>query len=274
MARDQVRDNLRLRDKVVIVTGAGSGIGKAVAELSVTHGAKVVCAGRGTSVDPVAEALGENAIAVRCDVALEGDVRRLVETALQHFGQVDVLVNNAGFGGDKGPLHEQTVDNWDRVHDANLRGVFLGMKYAIPAMLAGGGGAVVNVSSVSGLVGWKGNATYGAAKAGVHQLSMAAALDYGRDNIRVNCVAPGTIWTGLVPTAKDNPEPPADYGRMPGIAMDRWGLANEVAAAVLFLASDEASYITGAVLPVDGGFSIGFSALGAEIRGKPPRSSQ
>jgi NAD(P)-dependent dehydrogenase (short-subunit alcohol dehydrogenase family) len=147
--------------------------------------------------------------------------------------------------------------------------VFLGMKYGIAAMLRGGGGSIVNTGSASAVVGWKGHSVYGAAKAGVHQMTRAAALDYARAGIRVNAIAPGTIWTGLVPQSKDVPIPPADGFRLPGIPMDRWGLASDIAHAALFLASDEAAYITGAILPVDGGYCIGFSGMGAEHSGLP-----
>ena len=136
-------------------------------------------------------------------------------------------------------------------------------------MMKTGGGAIVNIGSASGVVGWKGHAIYGAAKAGVHSMTRTAALDYANHKIRVNSIAPGTIWTGLVPMSADNPIPPADGFRLPGIPLDRWGLATDIAAAALFLASDEASYITGVTLPVDGGYCIGFSGMGAENDGKP-----
>jgi len=122
----------------------------------------------------------------------------------------------------------------------------------------------VNISSASGLVGWKGHSIYGAAKAGVNQLTKTGALDYAPHNIRVNAILPGTIWTGLVEQSKQHPEPPPGIFKLPGIPMDRWGLASEISNAALFLASDEASYITGVLLPVDGGYCIGFSGMGAE----------
>jgi NAD(P)-dependent dehydrogenase (short-subunit alcohol dehydrogenase family) len=127
-----------------------------------------------------------------------------------------------------------------------------------------GGGAIVNISSAAGLVGWKKHSIYGAAKAGVNQLTKAAALDYAGHNIRVNAILPGTFWTGLVPASKQFPEPPPGAPIVPGIPMNRWGRPSEIANAALFLASDEASYITGTLLPVDGGYCIGFSGLEAE----------
>jgi NAD(P)-dependent dehydrogenase (short-subunit alcohol dehydrogenase family) len=260
---------MRFQDKVVVITGAGSGMGKAMAERFAAEGAKVVCADISGNEEQVASAIGGGAVAVRCDVAREEDVQRMIATAEESFGRLDILCNNAGFGGGMAPLHEQTAEAWDRVHSVNIRGVFFGMKYGIISMLKSGGGAIVNTTSASGVVGWKHHSIYGAAKAGVNQLTKSAALDYATQNIRVNAVAPGTIWTGLVEQSKLMPEPPAGGFRLPGIPMDRWGLASEIAAAALFLASDDASYITGHVLPVDGGYCIGFSGMAAENTGRP-----
>jgi NAD(P)-dependent dehydrogenase (short-subunit alcohol dehydrogenase family) len=258
---------MRLEQKVAVITGAGSGVGRATAKLFAAEGAKVVCADISGDQDSVAAEIGETAIGVRSDVAKEDDVRTMIATAEERFGRLDILVNNAGFGGGLAPLHEQTAEHWDRVHAVNIRAVFLGMRYGIISMLRSGGGAIVNVSSSSGMVGRKHHSVYGAAKAGVNQLTKAAALDYARANIRVNAVLPGSVWTGLVPASKEHSEPPPGVARPAGIPMDRWGLPRELAAAVLFLASDEASFITGALLPVDGGYCIGFSGMGAEHTG-------
>jgi NAD(P)-dependent dehydrogenase (short-subunit alcohol dehydrogenase family) len=257
----------RLARKIAVITGAGSGMGKAMAEMFTAEGAKVVCADVSGKQDDVAAAIGEAAVPLHVDVAKEDDVRNMIAFTEKEFGRIDILCNNAGFGGGMAPLHEQTAENWDRVHSVNIRGVFFGMKYGITSMLKTGGGAIVNTTSASGVVGWKHHSIYGAAKAGVNQLTKAAALDYAKNNIRINAVAPGTIWTGLVEASKQYAEPPPGYFRLPGIPMDRWGKAREVAAAALFLASDEASYITGHILPVDGGYCIGFSGMGAETGG-------
>ncbi len=260
---------MRLKSKVAVITGAGSGMGKAMAEMFAAEGARVVCADISGKQDAVAASIGAAAVAVRADVASETDIQNMIAVAESRFGRLDILVNNAGFGGEMKPLHEQTAENWDRVHAVNIRGVFLGMKYGVISMLKSGGGAIVNITSASGIVGWKHHSIYGAAKAGVNQLTRAAALDYARSNIRVNAVAPGTTWTGLVKRSVEFPEPPADAVVLPGVPMNRWGRARDIAAAALFLASDEAAYVTGVVVPVDGGYSIGFSGMGAENTGKP-----
>ena len=260
---------MRLQNKTAVITGAGSGMGRAMAELFAREGARLVLGDISGKQDEVAAGLGEAAVGVYADVAKEDDVRSMIATAERRFGRLDILVNNAGFGGGMAPLHEQTTESWDQVHSVNIRGVFFCMKHGVISMMRTGGGSIVNIGSASGVVGWKHHAIYGAAKAGVHQMTKAAALDYADQNIRVNAIAPGTIWTGLVKESETFSEPPPGIFRLPGIPMDRWGLAREIAAAALFLASDEASYVTGTILPVDGGYCVGFSGLGAENTGAP-----
>lgn len=257
----------RLEGKIAVITGAGSGMGKAMAELFAAEGAKLVLADISGKQEEVAASIGEIAVPVHCDVSSESDVQRMIATAEERFGRLDVLCNNAGFGGPMAPLHKQSLADWNRVHDTNIKGAFLGMKYGIASMLGTGGGAIVNTTSASGVVGWKHHSIYGAAKAGVNQLTKAAALDYSDQNIRINAIAPGTMWTGLVEASRQYDEPPADFPRLAGIPMDRWGLARDIAYAALYLASDEAAYVTGVVLPVDGGYCIGFSGMGAERPG-------
>ena len=257
----------RLQDKVCVITGAGSGMGKAMAEIFTAQGAKVVLADISGQQNAVAEAIGAQAVPVHCDVSSETDVQAMIATAEERFGRLDVLCNNAGFGGGMGPLHEQSVELWDKVHATNIRGAFLGMKYGIASMLKTGGGSIVNTTSASGVVGWKYHSVYGSAKAGVNQLTKTAALDYSDRNIRINAVAPGTMWTGLVDASKEHATPPPGFPTLAGIPMGRWGLAQDIANAALFLASDEAAYITGVILPVDGGYCIGFSGMGAERPG-------
>lgn len=260
---------MRLKDKVAVITGAGSGMGRCMAELFVREGARVVCADRSGQQDDVARLLGSSAMAVHCDVTLSDNVQRMIATAEQHFGRLDILCNNAGFGGKMMPLHEQSEDNFDIVHAANLKGVFLGMKYGIISMLKTGGGAIVNTASAAAIVGWKNHSIYSAAKAGVLQMTKSAALDYAERGIRVNAVCPGNTWTGLVKASTGNPVPPPGTRALPGVPMNRWGLPSEIAAAALFLASDDASFITGAAVPVDGGYAIGYSGMAAETSDAP-----
>ena len=267
----------RLDGKIAVITGGGSGMGKAMARRFTEEGARVVVADISGAQDEVAEALnnqasshGENAriaLAVRADVSSEDDVKAMIAAAESEFGRLDILCNNAGFGGPMAPLADQDLETWDKVHATNIRGAFLGIKYGVRSMLKSGGGSIVNTTSISGVVGWKHHGLYGSAKAGVNQLTRAAALDYSADNIRVNAVAPGTMWTGLVEASKTHETPPEGYPTLAGIPMGRWGLAVDIANAALFLASDEAAYITGVVLPVDGGYGIGFSGMGAERPG-------
>jgi NAD(P)-dependent dehydrogenase (short-subunit alcohol dehydrogenase family) len=250
-----------------LVTGAGSGIGRAIADLFAHQGARIACVDISGQQAETAAHIGSSALGIHADISREDDVREAVAQAESQFGHVDIVVNNAGFGGTRRPIHEQSADEWDRVHATNLRGTFLCMKYGIACMLKNSGGAIVNIGSATGVIGWKHHSIYGAAKAGVHQLTKAAALDYADFNIRVNAIAPGIIWTGLAPGSKQSATPPPQAPRVPGIPIDRWGLATEIAQAALYLASDAAAYVTGVVLPVDGGYFIGYSGMGAENAG-------
>jgi NAD(P)-dependent dehydrogenase (short-subunit alcohol dehydrogenase family) len=246
-----------LEGKVAIVTGASSGIGKAAVELFATAGAVVIAA----DVDDrkgqaVADELAKHDLTcafVHADVSKESDVEAMVHLALSQYGRLDVLFNNAGIEGEQAPTAEATIDNWERVIAINLKGVFLGMKHGIRAMLHSGGGSIVNNASVAGLVGFAGIPAYCASKGGVVQLTRTAALEYATQGIRVNCLCPGVIDTPMVERfTHDNPEGLAQLTSMEPVS--RLGKANEVAELALFLASDRSSFITGAIIPVDGGF--------------------
>lgn len=243
----------RLDGKVAVITGAGSGIGRASSELFAREGAKVVCVDLSGEEKQTAADIGVAAIAVHADVSVSADVQNAIDTAVQHFGSLDILFNNAGIGGPKKLITEQTEEDFERVIAVNLRSVFLGMKYGIAAMLRGNGGSVINTASAAGLVGWAKNSIYGASKGGVIQMTKASAIDFAAQGVRVNALCPGMTWTGLVPSSKENPVPPADSYKPP-VPMARWGLSMELATAALFLASDDSSFVTGVALPVDGGY--------------------
>ncbi|WP_347549958.1 glucose 1-dehydrogenase [Pseudalkalibacillus hwajinpoensis] len=246
---------MRLTDKVAIVTGGGGGIGRATSLRFASEGANVVVSDiheeSGKETVKQIHEQGGDAIFVRTDTSLEGEMKALVEECQKQYGGLDILFNNAGVSNEEVKLADLSVDEWDRVVSINLKGVFLGMKYAIPEMEKRSGGAIVNTSSLLGFKGKKYMAAYNASKGGVITLTKNAALDYGSKNIRVNAVCPGVIDTNIVTPWKE------DERKWPIIskanALKRVGQPEEIANAVLFLVSDEASYVTGTSLLVDGG---------------------
>ncbi|CAH1201926.1 Cyclopentanol dehydrogenase [Paenibacillus plantiphilus] len=243
-----------LVDKVAIVTGAGSGMGREEALLLAREGAKVVAtdineAAVQAVVKEIEEAGGE-AAAFPHNVASEDEWVKAVDGAIQKYGKVDVLVNNAGISHAAGLL-ETTMEQWNKVIHINLTSVFLGMKHVIPHMQTGKGGSIINISSIAGLTGSSGAGAYTASKGGVRMLSKAAAVDFGKDNIRVNSVHPGFIETPMSAGFVNDDRMLKWF--LSQTALPRVGQAFEVAAAVLFLASDASAYITGVELPVDGG---------------------
>jgi NAD(P)-dependent dehydrogenase (short-subunit alcohol dehydrogenase family) len=250
--------NDRLRGKSAVVTGAAMGIGRATAELFAREGARLVLTDiQGDPLLVLADDLrrgGAEVETVVGDVSVEEDARRMIAAAAKHFGRLDVLVANAGIIP-LGDAMEMTTADWDQVMAIDGRGMFLTCKFAIEAMLPTGGGAIVCLSSISGMAGQKRQAAYGPAKFVATGLTMHLAVEWADRGIRVNAVAPGTIQTEAVARLREEPsgaEYLADIARMH--PMGRLGEPAEVARAIAFLASDEASFITGAVLPVDGGF--------------------
>jgi len=254
---------VRFQDKVVVVTGAGSGIGKATALAFGREGAKVAAADiDAASAQATAEqieAVGGQAEALQVDVSVAADVERMVTTTVERLGRLDVLVNNAGVFFQL-PVVQVPEEQWDWLMSINLRGVYLGCKLAVPQMIRQGKGAIVNTASIAGLRGFGGYGTYGAAKGGVVQLTKALAVEVARVGIRVNCVCPGIIETAMLDrgVAQMGLDKTA-FVQLAGAAhpMGRIGRPEEVAAAILFLASDDASFITGVALSVDGGMWAG-----------------
>jgi NAD(P)-dependent dehydrogenase (short-subunit alcohol dehydrogenase family) len=244
-----------LQDKVALVTGAASGIGREIACRFATEGAKVVVsdvdeAGGAATVARISQHDGR-AIFVRADTSKSEQCDELVKAAVKSFGALHVAVNNAGIAGPAAPVGEYPIDGWDRVIGVNLSGVFYGMRHQIPAMLAAGGGAIVNIASILGQVGFRDSSGYVAAKHGVVGLTQNAALEYGLKKIRVNVVGPGFIKTPLL-EKNLTPEVMTQLAAMHPLG--RLGEASEVAELVLWLCSDKASFVTGSYYAVDGGY--------------------
>jgi|ERR1022692_3857494 NAD(P)-dependent dehydrogenase (short-subunit alcohol dehydrogenase family) len=250
-------NDLTMRDRVALVAGASKGIGAATAEAFADAGAAVVLGARdAAALQAVAkriEARGGRAIAVRTDVADTESMRSLVDAALATYGRLDAAFNNATDGPLPAPLADIDPGEFDRGIATNIRGTFLGMKFQIPAMLRAGGGAIVNMASIAGLNATANLAAYVAGKAGIIGLTRVAALDYADHGIRVNVVAPGPILTRHLAAAG------AEAQRLAGLStpMRRTGTVAEVASAVLWLCSEQSSFVTGTVLPIDGGQSAG-----------------
>ncbi len=246
----------KLENKVAIITGAGSGIGKATALLFAKEGAKVVVSDineeHGNNVVEEIKSSGAQALFVKADSSSPEDNERLVKETLKAFGKLDVAVNNAGIGGEVNKAGDMSVEGWKRVIDINLSGVFYGVKYQAPAMVKNGSGSIINIASILGQAGFATSSGYVAAKHGVVGLTKSAAWEYAKDKVRINAVGPGFIYSGMVNEetmgreALDFLETKHAFGRL--------GEPEEIAAMLLFLASDDASFVTGSYYPVDGGY--------------------
>jgi len=255
----------RFDDRVVLITGGGSGLGRASAVRLATEGAKLVLvdvseAGLAASAAAVTEAVpAAEVLTVVADVSKEADVDAYVAATLDRFGRIDAFFNNAGIEGRQNLTEDFTVEEFDRVHGINLRGVFLGLEKVLGVMRAQGSGQVVNTASVGGIRGVGNQSGYAAAKHGVVGLTRNSAVEYGRYGVRVNAIAPGAIWTPMVENSMrqldaENPQAAAEQFIQVN-PTKRYGQAEEIAAVVAFLLSDDASYVNAAVVPIDGGQS-------------------
>jgi NAD(P)-dependent dehydrogenase (short-subunit alcohol dehydrogenase family) len=246
---------MRLKDKAAIVTGAGAGIGAAVAALFAKEGARVLAVDRdGARASEVADKTG--GLAMEADVSDEAAVAAMVRHAQEAFGRIDVLVNNAGYGI-RGSVVDTAAGDWDALMAVNLKGVFLCSKHAIPVMAAGGGGVIVNTASNVAHVGLADRAAYVASKGGVAALTRAMALDHAGQNIRVNAVAPGVTWSSYFDRMLEtHPDPQGFVAALNARApMNRVAQPIEIANAILWLAGGESSFATGSILTVDGGMT-------------------
>lgn len=237
--------------KIAIVTGGASGIGLATAKKLLSEGAKVVLVDWNQDVRDIARSLNEDAIGIRCDVSNEEDVKKCVSDVIEKFGHIDYLVANAGIGGGPNKAHEVSLEEWNKVIAVNQTGIFLINKYVINEMLKSGGGAIVNTSSMYGLVGTTMSFAYSASKGAINQMTRSLALTYARDNIRVNAIAPGYVDTPILASVpKDMKDAMANQ-----LPIGRLGEDTEIANLICYLLSDNATFITGAIVPIDGGFT-------------------
>jgi NAD(P)-dependent dehydrogenase (short-subunit alcohol dehydrogenase family) len=242
----------RLDGKVSIITGAGSGIGAATARRFHAEGAKVVLADISGNQEGLAKELGDGALAVHTDVSQGESVQAMIAAAIETFGRLDVLYNNAGIDGEIAKIADMSEEGWDKVQSINLRGVFLGIKYAVPAMLRSGGGSIINTASMAATVSFPQMASYCAAKGGVVMLTKTAAAEYAAEGIRVNSISPGTIQTAITDSL------PQDMIKaiIAANPVGRIAAASEVASLAVFLASDESGFITGSDYLIDGGYTL------------------
>lgn len=238
------------KEKIAVVTGGASGIGLATTKKLLSEGANVIILDLKMD-EEIINSLGENVLYLKCDVSNEENVKNCIEEIIKKFDHIDYLVANAGIGGSASKPHEVSMDEWNKVISVNQTGIFLLNKYVINEMLKGGKGAVVNTSSMYGLVGSTTSFAYSASKGAINQMTRSLALTYARDNIRVNAIAPGYVDTPILSMVPDNIKE-AMGNELP---IGRLGKDTEIANLICYLLSDDASFITGAIIPIDGGFT-------------------
>jgi NAD(P)-dependent dehydrogenase (short-subunit alcohol dehydrogenase family) len=250
-----------IKDKVAIITGAGSGIGKAIALEYARLDAKVIIADiteeAGQKTEQEIKSMGKEALFIKTDVSSEEDIRTLINTTIEQYKTIDILVNNAGLEYFT-TIEETTLKQWERTIDIDLKGVFLGMKYVIPFMKKKGSGSIINIASVAGIAAWPGLGVYSAAKGGVVLLTKAAAVENGKYGIRVNSICPGSIKTPLLEEqffAQQNDRDAAEMQLLKHYPLNRIGESSEIADAAVYLGSHLSSFVTGHSLIVDGGLS-------------------
>lgn len=238
------------KEKVAVVTGGASGIGLATTKKLLSEGANVVILDLKMD-EEIINSLGENVLYLKCDVSNEENVKNCIEEIIKKFDHIDYLVANAGIGGSASKPHEVSMDEWNKVISVNQTGIFLLNKYVINEMLKSGKGAVVNTSSMYGLVGSTTSFAYSASKGAINQMTRSLALTYARDNIRVNAIAPGYVDTPILSMVPDNIKEAMGND----LPIGRLGKDTEIANLICYLLSDDASFITGAIIPIDGGFT-------------------
>jgi len=244
---------MRLQNKTAIITGGATGIGLACARLFAQEGARVVIFGRRQDrLDQAQKEIGSGVLAVQGDITQKQDTERLVETAVKQLGKVDILINNAGTFAPS-PLHETDDDLWDQTFNINMRGVFQLTRKVLPHMVRQGSGSIIHISSILGMIAVPGTSAYNASKGALNQFSKSIAVEYGGQGIRSNAVCPGMIETEMTEELRSDKALMQEF--LKGYPLGRFGQPEEVAQACLFLASDESTYITGATLPIDGGYT-------------------
>jgi NAD(P)-dependent dehydrogenase (short-subunit alcohol dehydrogenase family) len=255
----------RLDNKVAVITGAASGMGRATAIRFAGEGASVVIAdlnqpGGEAAVRECREN-GGRAVFQKADVSIEGEVKAAIDRALSEFGRLDITFNNAGLGGALGPLEQITVENWDRTFAVLLRSVFLGIKHSIPPMRKSGSGSIISTASIAGILGQAGPLVYSVAKAGVIHLTKCSAVELGKDRIRVNCICPGGINTPLLHKHIPGGEAVTKQLLEHIQPIPKVGSGDDIAGMALYLASDDAEWVTGTAMVVDGGFVASGASL-------------